>query len=161
MVPEMICDRRFVAPPALVIANVGALVSRVKAKAVEATEILPATSICRTCTELTPCVAVNELVHVAPPSVEYCTVAPVSTPESVSAPLLVILSVADDPVSLVSAMVGAVGALVSRVKTKAAEAADVTPQTACLTSTVFTPSLAVNDEDHDRPLSVEYSTVEP
>ena len=87
--------------------------------------------------------------------------APVSTPPRVSAPLLVILSVADDPVSLVSAMVGAVGALVSRVKAKAADAADVTPQTVCLTSTVFAPSLAVNDEDHDRPLFVEYSTVEP
>ena len=71
----------------------------------------------------------NELVHVAPPSVEYCTVAPVSTPERVSAPLLVILSVADDPVSLVSAMVGAVGALVSRVKAKAVEATEILPAT--------------------------------
>ena len=71
----------------------------------------------------------KELVQVAPPSIEYCTVAPVSTPESVIAPLLVILSVDEAPVSLVSAMVGLPGATVSRVKVKAVDGLEILPAT--------------------------------
>ena len=96
----------------LVIAIVGAAVSRVKAKAV-ALETLPATSVCRTSTVLAPCTSwasVGALVlQLLPPSSEYSTVAPLSTPVSASEGSLVIWSVPEEPVSLASATAGAAG----------------------------------------------------
>ena len=63
-------------------------VSSVKLKLV-ALETLPATSVWRTRTILGPSTGVNEVVHVAPPLIEYSTVAPLSIPERDSAPTFV------------------------------------------------------------------------
>ena len=68
-----------------------------------------------------PSTAVNELLQVLPPSIEYSTRAPASMPERVSAPLLVIWSVAELPLSFVSATLGATGA--NRIE-REAEAGD-------------------------------------
>ena len=62
-----------------------ATVSSVKLKLVAA-ETFPATSTCRTRTVFDPSDGVNDEDHVVPPFVEYCTVAPASTPESVNPP---------------------------------------------------------------------------
>ncbi|WP_260433914.1 hypothetical protein [Burkholderia sp. Bp8998] len=52
-------------------------------------EVLPATSICRTCTSFTPSTALKLVFQVWPPSIEYSTVAPVSTPARFKVPTLV------------------------------------------------------------------------
>ncbi len=100
---------RWSAPPR---GATGSTVSSVKAKAVTA-ETLPATSVCRTSMVLAPCTscaAIGALVdQVVPPSSEYSTFAPGSMLLSVSAGLLVMWSLLDDPVSLVSATPGAIG----------------------------------------------------
>ena len=97
----------------------GSTVSSVKLKAVTA-ETLPATSVCRTSMVLAPCTScatVGALVdQVVPPSSEYSTFAPGSMLLSVSAGLLVMWSLFDVPLSLVSATPGAVGAVSSTVK---------------------------------------------
>ena len=70
----------------------------------------------------------NELLQVCPLSIEYWTSAPASMPERVSAPLLVIWSELELPLSVVSATPGAAGPWVSRVKLKVV-AADTLPAT--------------------------------
>ena len=88
----------------VVIAIVGTTVSRVKVKAVRP-ETLPATSVCRTSTVFDPCTSwaiVGALIdQVVPPSSEYSTLAPLSMLVSVSAGLLVMWSLPEDPVSVV------------------------------------------------------------
>ena len=73
-------------------------------------ETLPARSVCRTSTVLDPCTSwasVGALVlQLLPPSSEYSTVAPLSTPVSASEGSLVIWSLPEEPVSLVSATAG-------------------------------------------------------
>src|SRR5262249_34945259 len=91
----------------------GLVASRVKVKAAEAGPVLPATSVCRTFTEFSPSTAVKLEAQVAPPSVEYSTEAPDSTPLSASAPSLVTLSVEDAPVSLARVTPGATGGVPS------------------------------------------------
>ncbi|MFO0004483.1 MAG: hypothetical protein ACK559_25480, partial [bacterium] len=66
----------------------GAAVSSVKAK-LAAGEALPATSAWRTRTVFAPSDGVKVEDQLVPPSVEYCTAAPVSMPERLSAPALV------------------------------------------------------------------------
>ena len=87
-------------------------VSRVKAKEA-GVETLPARSVWRTSTVLDPCTswaAVGALVlQLLPPSSEYSTVAPLSMPVSVSEASLVTWSLPEEPVSLVSATLGAAG----------------------------------------------------
>src|SRR5262249_60515801 len=98
-------------PLAVVSATPGAagpIVSRVKLKVV-ALDTLPATSVWRTLMVLRPSTAVNELLQVVPLLIEYCTMAPVSMPDRVSAPLLVIWSELELPLSVVSATPGAAG----------------------------------------------------
>ena len=109
------------APVSLASETVGAAtwVSRVKLTVVAA-EVLPATSVWRTATVLLPSTGVKVGDQVWPPSVLYSTVAPVSVPPMVRAPLLVMPSEPLAPVSLVSETVGAAGAVVS---TKALEKA--------------------------------------
>src|SRR5207237_9207864 len=110
----------FEVPVSLVSVTVGVgggMVSSVKLK-LAALPVLPATSICRTCTLLAPSTALKLLLHVEPPLMLYCTLAPLSTPLTFSAPLRVIWSLLELPVSLLSATVGAAGAVVSRVKLK-------------------------------------------
>src|SRR5262245_62377353 len=85
----------------------GLVVSRVKVKAAEAGPVLPATSVCRTFTELRPSTAVKLEAQVVPPSAENSTAAPDSTPLSASAPSLGTLSEAEVPVSLARATPGA------------------------------------------------------
>ena len=69
-------------------------------------ESLPATSVCRTYTVLTPSVAWKVLLQPETPLAEYVTTAPFSKPLSASVPTFVILS-PKMPVSLESATVGA------------------------------------------------------
>ena len=106
----------------------GAMVSRVKLKLV-ALDTLPAKSVWRTRTVFGPSTAAKELLQVLPPSSEYSTRAPASMPERVSPPLLVIWSVAELPLSSVSATLGATGGIVSSVKLTL-----VTPETLPATS---------------------------
>src|SRR5665213_2896508 len=105
------------------------------------------------------------VLQVLPPSLEYCTTAPLSTPESVSAGLLVILSVPLAPVSLVSATPGAAGAPVSSVKVNEL-AADALPATSiCRTCTVLLPCVRAArvgaDALHVPPPLSEYCTTAP
>src|SRR5215471_15947057 len=110
---------------------------------------------------LRPSTAVNELLQVVPLLIEYWTMAPVSMPERVSAPLLVIWSELELPLSVVSDTPGAAGAIVSRVKLKVV-AADTLPATSVWrTKTVFGPSTAVNELLQVVPLLIEYWTSAP
>ena len=114
------------APLSVTSATVGAggVVSNVKAKSAFA-ERLPATSVCRTRTDLAPSpvsvrlepAPVNQLV---PPSVEYCHEDPDSSPLTLTVPMLVILSEDDAPVSEASVKTG-VATLVSNVMDRLAE----------------------------------------
>ena len=98
-----------------VIVTVGAAVSSVKVSAAEAALTLPATSVWRRYTVLLPTAAVGAVaLQPEVPLLLYSNVAPVS-PVGVSAPLLVILSEVLEPLSVVKATVGAVGAKVSPV----------------------------------------------
>ena len=103
--------------------------------------------------------------QVVPPSSEYSTLAPVSTPLSVSAGLLVMWSLPEDPLSLVSATPGAAGVTVSRVKLKAVRLETLPATSVCRTSTVFDPctSWAIVGALVDQvvPPSSEYSTLAP
>ncbi|KVO19807.1 hypothetical protein WJ73_02890 [Burkholderia ubonensis] len=54
-----------------------------------AADVLPATSICRTCTLFTPSTALKLVFQCAPLSTLYCTVAPVSMPVRFNVPTLV------------------------------------------------------------------------
>src|SRR3989338_8053494 len=126
--------------------NTGAAVSSVNAKASLAAPTLPAASVWRTLTLLAPSpVRVKLLplpaVQVAPLSMLYCQVAPVSRPVTLTEPLLVILSVAPAPVSATSARVWADGAAVSIVKAKASLAAPTLPAASVWrTLTLLAPS---------------------
>ena len=60
----------------------------------------------RTRTVFEPSAGVKDVVHVVPPSVENRRLARDLTPENASAPLLLILSVLDTPVSVVNVMIG-------------------------------------------------------
>src|SRR6478609_6106248 len=152
----------------LVIAIVGTTVSSVKAKGVTA-DTLPATSVCRTSMVLAPCTscaAVGALVdQVVPPSSEYSTFAPVSMPVSVSAGLLVMWSLFDDPLSPVSATPGATGSTVSSVKAKAVTPDTLPATSVCRTSTVLAPCTSCAAVgalvDQVVPPSSEYSTFAP
>ena len=68
----------------------------------------------------TPSAALKLDVQLLPPLTEYSTTPPASAGVTVSAPLLVILSLFEVPVSEVSATVGAPGTTLSRVKLKLA-----------------------------------------
>ena len=58
----------------------------------------------------------NDVVQVAPPLVEYSTVAPLSIPESDSAPTFVMWSLFELPLSVVSAAPGGAGGVWSTVR---------------------------------------------
>ena len=140
----------------------GGVVSSVKVNAAEAGPVLPATSVWRTSTAFDPSTGVKLEVQVVPPSIEYCTVAPVSTLLSASEPSLVILSVDELPVSWASATPGATGGVVSSVKVKAAEAGPALPATSVWrTSSAFDPATGVKLEVQVVPPSIEYCTVAP
>ncbi|ODQ36066.1 hypothetical protein BGV65_06030 [Burkholderia ubonensis] len=115
--------------------------SSVKLNAV-AGDVLPATSICRTCTLFTPSTALKLVLQCAPLSTLYCTVAPVSMPVKLSVPTLVTWSEVLLPESVVSATPGA-AAEVSSVKLNEV-ADDVLPAiSVCRTWTSFRPSVAL------------------
>ncbi|WP_341770846.1 hypothetical protein, partial [Burkholderia ambifaria] len=103
-------------PESVVNATPGAAaeVSSVKLNAV-GSDVLPATSVCRTWTSFTPSTALKLVLQVCPPSIEYSTTAPVSTPDTLSVLAFVMWSVALLPESVVNATPGAV-ADVSSVK---------------------------------------------
>ena len=76
-------------------------------------EVLPAVSVCFTCTLFTPSTAVKLEVQVAPLSILYSTVAPASIPATVKLPSAVMLSVLLLPVSLLRLTSGALSAWIS------------------------------------------------
>ncbi|MFP3630657.1 hypothetical protein [Burkholderia sp. SIMBA_051] len=77
-------------PESVVSATPGAAadVSSVKLNDV-GSDVLPATSVCRTCTSFTPSTALKLVFQVWPPSIEYSTLAPVSTAVRFIVPTLV------------------------------------------------------------------------
>jgi len=94
-----------------------------------AAEVLPAASVCRTCTVLLPSAPNTEAAidaavpaaQVVPPSRLYCQVAPDSSPPTFTWPLRVMPSVVLLPVSDASANTGA-ATVVSSVKDRIAAA---------------------------------------
>ena len=78
-------------------------------------EVVPLRATWRTFTELRPCNAEKEVRHVVPPSVEYWTVAPDSTPVTVSVPTRVTPSVEPAPVSFARATIGASRTFVTEI----------------------------------------------
>ena len=123
-------------PVSVVRATVGAatVVSMVKASVVALAPTLPAVSVWRTVTDLTPSPVKVKLVpvpaiHVVPASVLYFHVAPVSKPLTLTVPTLVMVSVAR-PLLVAKASVGATGGVVSELFLEAA-----TPTTARPAST--------------------------
>jgi len=94
-------------------------VSTVKLKLL-AVETLPAASVWRTITVLRPSTGVNDVVQVVPPSVENSTFAPISIGESVSAPLLVMWSLFELPLSVVRTAPGGAGGVWSTVRLREA-----------------------------------------
>ncbi|WP_244101516.1 hypothetical protein, partial [Burkholderia ambifaria] len=95
-------------PESVVNATPGAAaeVSSVKLNEV-GSDVLPAISVCLTWTSFMPSTALKPVFQVWPPSVEYSTTAPVSTPDTLSVPTLVMWSVALLPESVVNATPGA------------------------------------------------------
>ncbi|WP_409410185.1 hypothetical protein, partial [Burkholderia sp. Bp9142] len=142
-VPTLVMWSAALLPESVVNATPGAAdeVSSVKLSEV-GFDVLPATSVCRTCTSFTPSTALKLVFQVWPPSVEYSTTAPVSTPDTLSVPTLVMWSAALLPESVVNATPGA-AAEVSSVKLSEV-GSDVLPATSvCRTCTSFTPSTAL------------------
>ena len=111
-------------------------------------DTLPATSVCRTMTELRPCTGVNDVPHVVPPLVEYSTLAPVSTPASDSVPTRVIRSDAPAPVSLASDKPGTTGTSVSSVKEKNVVSEIFPVEAIERMATVLKPSVATKELVH-------------
>ena len=111
-------------PLSMANAIVGAatVVSKVNCNCVAGVEILPAASVWRTRTVLAPLMAAKLLrgFHVVPPLTLTSTTAPLSA-VTLSAPLLVIRSVPDLPVSLRRDTPGETGAAVSSVKVSCPE----------------------------------------
>ena len=102
-----------------------------KLKAPDGAEVFPATSVCRTIAAWAPSPLSAKLVplpavQVEPPSVLYSQLAPASSPLTVTVPSLVIPSAA--PLSSASARLG-VATVVSSVKLKAPDGAEVLPAT--------------------------------
>src|SRR6185369_14023531 len=162
IVPVLVIWSLALEPVSLVRAMPGAamVVSRVKVR-LPTLLMLPATSVWRTCTLLLPSAAVKLLFQVAPPLVEYWTVAPASIPVSDRVPVLVIWSLLLEPVSLKRSTVGAVGAMVSRVKVRLPTLLVLPATSVWRTWTVLLPSAAVKLLFQVEPLSVEYSTAAP
>src|SRR6185312_16270069 len=98
-------------PIVLLIVSSGATVSSVNARLV-LDETFPLTSIWRTRTWLSPCVALHTELHVLPPSMLYWTVAPCATPLILTEPSLVMPSLLEIPVSCTSDTLGLGGAIV-------------------------------------------------
>ena len=127
--PVMVWLAWLVAPPLLVIATTGAVVSSVKLS--EAVPVLPkasvwlATMVCAPSAsplgvnDQAPCASAVTVVAMALPSMVKCTTV-LASPVPLSASLEVIWPLADEPVSMVKASV-TVGAVVLRVKTTALE----------------------------------------
>ena len=101
-----------------------AVASRVKASALDAALVLPATSVWRTVTDLAPSPLKVTLVPVpvvkAPPFTLYCQLAPASRPVTLTVPTLVLASPAV-PLSVTRTKVGATGTVVSVVLAGASE----------------------------------------
>ena len=100
----------------------GAVVSTVMEPRLATEEVFPAWSVCLPFTAplaYVPWLRVNEeplpLVHEVPEFTEYCQVAFVSSPVTLTVPSVVMPSELEDPVSLESASDGADGAVVSTV----------------------------------------------
>src|SRR3569832_2852234 len=119
MVPSRVSVSVLLLPVSALSVSVGATaaLSSVKVKVAESLEVLPATSVCLTTTDLVPSplsvkLAPVPVLQLVPPSVLYCQIAFVSRPVTLSIPSLVIVSVLLLPVSAASEIVG-VAAFVS------------------------------------------------
>ena len=108
--PEFVRRSVLLVPPSVCSDGTGVatVVSSVKESEVTA-EGTPLDPICRTWTLFSPGTATNEVCHVLPPSVEYCTVMPSSRPVTDRPPLFVIPSELLAPVSLARATLSAGG----------------------------------------------------
>ena len=124
----------------------GAVLSSVNSKAADAAPVLPAASVWRTCTDFSPLpVSVRLLpepvIQLLPPLVLYCQLAPGSSPATLTTPLVVMPSLALEPVSLAKVGTGDAGAVVSRVTLSAADASLTLPAASVWrTRTVLGPS---------------------
>src|SRR3569833_2242208 len=114
MVPSRVSVSVLLLPVSALSVSVGATaaLSSVKVKVAESLEVLPATSVCLTTTDLVPSplsvkLAPVPVLQLVPPSVLYCQIAFVSRPVTLTIPSLVIVSVLLLPVSAASASVGA------------------------------------------------------
>ena len=147
-------------PVSLVSATVGVTttVSYVNVKVADA-DTLPATSLCRTFSVMSPCFRLKYGLHEAPLSVEYSMRAPDSGLDTVISPNDVILS-PFVPVSTVSDTIG-VATTVSNTNSKGVLSDTFPAKSLCRTSTVLSPCTAVKDVVHVPPSSIEYSTVAP
>src|SRR5438093_13506110 len=110
-------------PVSLVSATVGAagaVVSRVNVKRAGVVVALFGSSTWRTSTVFAPSTALKVLVQVAPPLDRKSVCRERVKMSTAGVPLMMMRSVLELPVSLVSATVGAAGAVVSRMKLKLA-----------------------------------------
>ena len=122
-----------------------AAVSSVKVNALEAALVLPATSVCRSVTDLAP--SADSVTLLLLPAVQlvpalrlYSQVAPVSNPVTLTVPMFVMLSL-PLPLLVAREAAGAEGAVPSRVKVSALEAVLVLPAASvCRTVTDLEPS---------------------
>ena len=129
--------------------GVAMVLSRVKPRLL-AGPVLPAASTARTCNVWVPSSAVKVLPQLVP-FVLYCKVAPASA-MTLSAPLLLIRSVALAPLSQAKASVGAIGAVESRVKRKALAVATLPATSVARTLTKLLPSTGTKVLLQIRPL---------
>ena len=104
-----------------------------------------------------PSTGVKELFHVWPPSIEYSSWVPASTPDSDRLPSEVIRSAPLDPVSLASDKPGLVGARVSSVNSNGVPGDTPPLPSNWRTRTTLPPSTAVNSPLQVCPASSEYS----
>ena len=148
-VPTLVILSVVLSPVSLVNPTTGAVtaVSSVNTSVVGA-DTLPATSVCRTMTELRPFTGVSAVPHVVPPLVEYSTFAPASTPASDSVPTRVIRSDALAPVSLASDTPGTTGRSVSSVKEKNVVSEIFPVEAIERMATVLKPSVATKELVH-------------
>src|SRR6185437_3391326 len=134
----------------------GRVVSSVNVSIEDAGPMFPAMSVWRAITLFAPSTGAKLAIHAVPPSMEYCTFAPVSTLLSGTVPSLVMRSVTERPMSFASAMLGAPGDDVSRTKVNGVDAARALPATPISpTDTELAPSTGTKFAAQLAPPSTE------
>ena len=151
-VPSLVMRSALLLPLSVARLTTGAGVEMSSVKVKDVVAWLPARSVARTCTALTPTTGAKLPLQLCPPSTLYSTTAPASTPVTLSVPTSVMPSLALAPLSVSSATRGAAVA-VSSVKLKSVTAR-LPAASLTRTLTLLSPSTGVKLAAQVTPPSV-------